>query len=67
MAQPATAPTRPVFPKVPLNIVAGLILGLALGVGAAYREEENDPKIYSSATIAEVAGLDTVAVLGDEF
>lgn len=67
VAQPATVPMRPVFPNVPLNIAAGLLLGLALGVGAAYREEENDPKIYSSATISEVAGLDTVAVLSDEF
>ncbi len=67
VAQPATAPLRPVFPKVPLNTAAGLILGLVLGVAAAYREEENDPKIYSSGTISEVAGLDTVAVLSDEF
>ncbi len=67
VAQPATTPLRPVFPKVPLNTAAGLILGLLLGVGAAYREEENDPKIYSSATISEVAGLETVAVLSDEF
>jgi uncharacterized protein involved in exopolysaccharide biosynthesis len=67
VAQPATAPLRPVFPKVPLNIAAGLILGLILGIAAAYREEENDPKIYSSATIFEVAGLETVAVLSDEF
>ena len=67
VAQPATAPLRPVFPNVPINTAAGLILGLALGVVAAYREEENDPKIYSSATIAELAGLDVVAVLNDEF
>jgi polysaccharide biosynthesis protein PslE len=67
VAQPATAPLRPVFPNVPLNTAAGLILGLLLGIAAAYREEENDPKIYSSATISEVAGLDTVAVLSDEF
>jgi uncharacterized protein involved in exopolysaccharide biosynthesis len=67
VAQPATAPLRPVFPNVPLNTGVGLILGLVLGVAAAYREEENDSKIYSSATISEVAGLETVAVLGDEF
>ena len=67
VAQPATEPLRPISPKVPLNTGAGLILGLLLGVAAAYREEENDPKIYSSATISEVAGLETVAVLSDEF
>jgi uncharacterized protein involved in exopolysaccharide biosynthesis len=66
VAQPPIAPLRPVSPIVPLNIAAGLILGLCLGVGAAYREEENDPKIYSSATIAEVCGVDTVAVIRDE-
>ena len=67
VAQPATAPLRPVFPNVPINIAAGLLLAMAFGVAAAYREEENDQKIYSSATIAEVAGIDTVAVLRDEF
>ncbi len=67
VAQPPTAPLRPVFPKVPLNTAAGLLLGLVLGVAAAYREEENDPKIYSSATISEISGLETVAVLSDEF
>ena len=67
VAQPATTPMHPVFPNVPLNTAAGLILGLALGVAAAYRAEETDPKIYSSATISEVAGLETVAVLSDEF
>ncbi|HVN28502.1 MAG TPA: GNVR domain-containing protein [Candidatus Binataceae bacterium] len=67
VAQPATAPLRPVFPNVPINTAAGLILGLALGLVAAYRQEENDPKIYSSATIAELAGLEVVAVLNDEF
>lgn len=67
IAQPATAPHHPVFPNVPLNVAAGLVLAVVFGIGAAYREEESDPKIYSSATIAEVAGLDTVAVLRDEF
>jgi uncharacterized protein involved in exopolysaccharide biosynthesis len=67
VAQPATTPLRPVFPNVPINVAAGLLLAMAFGVAAAYREEENDPKIYSSTAIAEVAGVDTVAVLRDEF
>ena len=33
VAQPATAPLRPVFPKVPLDTFAGLILGLIFGRG----------------------------------
>ncbi|MGH7918065.1 MAG: hypothetical protein ACREQE_11395, partial [Candidatus Binataceae bacterium] len=66
VAQPPLQPDRPVFPIVWLNLIAGLVLGAGVGFGAAYWEEERDPKIYSAAAIAEACGLNTIAVLREE-
>lgn len=66
VVQPPSKPLRPVFPKIWLNLIIGLVLAAALGLGAAYWEEEADERIYSRTTIAEVSGLGTVAVLRDE-
>lgn len=66
VAQPPSEPLLPVLPKLWLNLAAGLLLAGVLGVGAAYWEEHNDPKLYSPVTIAEVSGLRTIAVLRDE-
>jgi uncharacterized protein involved in exopolysaccharide biosynthesis len=63
VAQPPTMPLRPIFPKVWLNLIAGLVLAAGLGIGAAYLEEMQDERIYSAATIGDVSGLATVAVL----
>jgi uncharacterized protein involved in exopolysaccharide biosynthesis len=66
VAQPPLEPDRPVFPIVWLNLIAGLVLGAGVGLGAAYWEEERDPKIYSAAAIADACGLNTIAVLREE-
>ena len=66
VAQPPTAPLKPVFPKVWLNLAAALLLAGALGFGAAMWEEERDERIYSTATIGDVSGLTTVAILRDQ-
>jgi uncharacterized protein involved in exopolysaccharide biosynthesis len=66
VAQPPTMPLRPIFPKVWLNLIAGLVLAAGLGLGAAYLEEMQDERIYSAATIADVSGLATVAVLPEQ-
>jgi uncharacterized protein involved in exopolysaccharide biosynthesis len=65
VAQPPTAPLKPVFPKVWLNLAAALLLACTLGIGAAMWEEERDERIYSTATIGDVSGLTTVAILRD--
>ena len=66
IAEPPTMPLEPVFPVVWLNLLAGLAAAAILGFLAAYWEEWQDDRIFSTSAIAEVSGLSTVAVLPDE-
>jgi uncharacterized protein involved in exopolysaccharide biosynthesis len=66
IAEPPTMPLGPVFPVVWLNLLAGLAVAVVLGCLAAYWEEWQDDRIFSAATIAEISGLSTVAVVPDE-
>jgi uncharacterized protein involved in exopolysaccharide biosynthesis len=66
VAEAPRRPLRPVFPKVWLNLTAGLLLALLLGGAAAEWEERHDPKIRSSFAIARETGLQTLAVLHTE-
>jgi uncharacterized protein involved in exopolysaccharide biosynthesis len=66
VAVPPSIPLEPVFPVVRLNLLAGLAAAVILGFLAAYWEEWQDDRIFSTATIAEVSGLNTVAILRDE-
>jgi uncharacterized protein involved in exopolysaccharide biosynthesis len=66
VSQPPDFPLKPAFPIVWLNLLVGVILAIGLGMGAAYREELGDPRLYSSAAIAEVSGLTTVAKLSEQ-
>jgi uncharacterized protein involved in exopolysaccharide biosynthesis len=66
VAQSPQLPMRPVSPVVWLNLLAGLMVAAVAGVGAAYWEECSDAKLYTTADIASVSGLNTIAVLSDE-
>jgi uncharacterized protein involved in exopolysaccharide biosynthesis len=66
IAQPPSMPMEPVFPVVWLNLVAGIAAAFIVGCLAAYWEEWQDDRIFSAATISEVSGLSTVAILRDE-
>jgi uncharacterized protein involved in exopolysaccharide biosynthesis len=66
IAQPPSLPLRPDFPKVWLNLIAGLMLGAMLGLGVAYLEEAQDERIFSAATIADVADIETIAILRNQ-
>jgi len=47
-------------------LIAGLAAAVILGCLAAFWEEWQDDRIFSTATIADVSGLNTVAILRDE-
>lgn len=49
---PAVPPTDPWFPRLPLNMTAALLLGLALGVGIAFTAEMMWPRIRSGDELA---------------
>lgn len=61
--QPPSYPIRPDFPNIPLNLAAGMLLGLVAGLAAAHWEEEYDQKLYSVATVSELSRLPIVAVV----
>ena len=66
VSQPPEVPLKPAFPILWLNLLVGVILAIGLGMSAAYWEELSDPRLYSAAAIAEVSGLNTVAMLSEQ-
>jgi capsular exopolysaccharide synthesis family protein len=52
--QAATAPTDPVSPRIPVNILLGLLLGFAVGVGIAILRHVLDTRIRSLEDIEAV-------------
>ncbi len=66
VVQAPLKPLEPSYPKLMLNLAAGLLLGLLAGVFAAWREEELDPCVNSAAAIRRAdRELRVVAVLDD--
>ncbi|ANP71449.1 polysaccharide biosynthesis tyrosine autokinase [Cryobacterium arcticum] len=60
-AQEATVPSKPVSPNVPLNIVLGTLVGLALGVGLAVLRETLETRVRNEH---DVEGVTQVPILG---
>ncbi|HKD69408.1 MAG TPA: hypothetical protein VKB84_21395 [Candidatus Binataceae bacterium] len=63
LAMPPTQPVEPRFPRLGLNLGAGLVLALLAGLAAAWWEERQDPTIYSQTAILESSPVPVVAVL----
>jgi uncharacterized protein involved in exopolysaccharide biosynthesis len=65
IVQDPVKPLEPVFPKLGLNLLAGLLMALIFASGAAWWAETRDPRICSMAAISQATGLPTVAVVAD--
>ncbi|WP_314146301.1 polysaccharide biosynthesis tyrosine autokinase [uncultured Leifsonia sp.] len=52
--QPATTPTRPSSPNVPLNVVLGLLVGLGVGILASFLRSILDTRIHNAHDIEQV-------------
>jgi tyrosine-protein kinase Etk/Wzc len=62
VVDPAIAPDEPIWPKPMLSLLLGGLIGLSLGVGAAFGREHMDTSIHSREDLARVTG--GIPVLG---
>ena len=59
----AEPPAKPVKPKIPLNLGAAAILGLGLGICAAFIQERLDDTLKGSDDVERLLGLATVGLI----
>jgi capsular exopolysaccharide synthesis family protein len=60
-AAPASLPTGPSSPKTKLSLVAGLLAGLLVGIGAAFLFHTLDPRVRREEQLRERFGLQVLA------
>jgi capsular exopolysaccharide synthesis family protein len=61
LAAPATLPTAPASPKKKLSLIAGLVAGLLVGIGAAFLFSALDPRIRREEQLRDRFGLNILA------
>jgi capsular exopolysaccharide synthesis family protein len=61
---PAVVPTSPSSPRVLLDLLAALVLGLVLGYGVAWLREALDTRVRDAGELAEVTGLPLIGAVG---
>ncbi|PPG35696.1 chromosome partitioning protein [Pseudoclavibacter sp. RFBG4] len=61
--QSAQVPHAPVSPRVPLNIVIGAVIGIALGVGVAALRQLIDTKVRSTHDIAQITDRPVIGTI----
>jgi Mrp family chromosome partitioning ATPase/capsular polysaccharide biosynthesis protein len=57
----AQRPTAPSWPKTKLSVIAGILIGLVIGVGAAFALESLDPRIRREETLRRIFRLPVLA------
>src|SRR5439155_20592535 len=59
----AEPPTKPVKPKIPLNLGVAAILGLGLGFCAAFLQERLDDTLKGTEDVERLFGLSAVGLI----
>jgi uncharacterized protein involved in exopolysaccharide biosynthesis len=65
VVQPATVPAEPFEPNTRRNVAVALLVGLVLGVGAAFTRENLDSTLRTDMDLAETTGLASLGVVPD--
>ena len=60
---PAAAPVEPSSPKILLNTLIAVFLGMVLGVGAAFLREMIDGRVRSAGDLADILQLPVLGVI----
>ena len=60
----ATAPQAPISPRPKLNLALGLLVGLAIGVGAAVLRDVLDTSVKSAEDLQSAANLSPLGIIG---
>ena len=60
---PAVPPLKPAYPLLALNLALAVVLGLALGGGAALLGESSNRRVRARADLAELCGVPVLAEL----
>lgn len=63
IADTAVVPERPIWPVVPLNLLAGVIFGLVVGVALAIWRALRDRSVWTRSDVAAASGLGVIAVI----
>jgi capsular polysaccharide biosynthesis protein len=61
----ATADDQPVSPRTKLNIAAGLVVGLLLGIGLAFLREFSDRTVTSEEFLTDELGLKGLGIISE--
>jgi succinoglycan biosynthesis transport protein ExoP len=59
----AEPPTKPVKPKIPLNLALAAVLGVGLGVCAAFLQERLDDTLKGADNVERLLGLPALALI----
>ncbi|MGH9775327.1 MAG: GumC family protein [Candidatus Acidiferrales bacterium] len=63
IVDPATAPVSPVKPRLGLNLVLGMLVGLFCGVGVAFLQEQMDNTLKTSEDVERFLQLPALAAI----
>jgi capsular exopolysaccharide synthesis family protein len=63
LTDPAEPPTSPTSPRTRINLILGVLIGLALGVGYAFLKESLDTSVKGPDELAELVGATPLGLI----